>query len=110
MWLKQVFTDHDYDLSIIQHVEARDITTFGNPKFYWGYDNPKVKELLAQADAGTEDQQVTAMREVDRQLNADAAADWLFLLPNVIAAKTKVTGFTKNQVSESFDVTGLGRK
>ncbi|WP_370945903.1 ABC transporter substrate-binding protein [Amycolatopsis sp. cg5] len=110
VWLKQVFTDHDYDLSIIQHVEARDITTFGNPKFYWGYDNPKVKELLAQADAGTEDQQVTAMREVARQLNADAAADWLFLFPNVIAAKTKVTGFAKNQVSESFDVTGLGKK
>ncbi|SDX34770.1 peptide/nickel transport system substrate-binding protein [Amycolatopsis xylanica] len=110
VWLKQVFTDHDYDLSIIQHVEARDITTFGNPKFYWGYDNPKVKSLLAQADTGTEEQQVTAMREVARQLNADAAADWLFLFPNVIVAKTKVTGFAKNQVSESFDVTGLGKK
>jgi hypothetical protein len=27
----------------------------------------------------------------------------------VIVAKTKVTGFTRNQVSESFDLTDLGR-
>jgi peptide/nickel transport system substrate-binding protein len=108
VWLKQVFTDHDYDLSIIQHVEARDITTFGNPKYYWGYHNPAVTNLLAQADAGTARQQITDMREVAKTINTDAAADWLYLFPNVIVAKTKVTGFAKNQVSESFDLTGLG--
>jgi peptide/nickel transport system substrate-binding protein len=31
------------------------------------------------------------------------------LVPNVIVAKTKVTGLSQNQVSESFDLTGLGR-
>jgi peptide/nickel transport system substrate-binding protein len=102
VWLKQVFTDHDFDLSIIQHVEARDITTFGNPDYYWGYHNPRVKDLLAQADSGSTEQQVAAMREVAKTINADAAADWLFLFPNVIVAKTKVTGFTRNQVSESL--------
>ncbi|HET6710156.1 ABC transporter substrate-binding protein [Amycolatopsis sp.] len=107
VWLKQVFTDHDYDLSIIQHVEARDITTFGKPKYYWGYDNKRVQQLLAEADSGTPEQQVADMKQVARQLTADAAADWLFLFPNVIAAKTKVGGFVQNQVSESFDLTGL---
>jgi peptide/nickel transport system substrate-binding protein len=107
VWLKQVFTGHDFDLSIVQHVEARDITTFGDPTYYWGYDNPQVKALLAQADSGSADEQVTAMREVAKTLNTDAAADWLFLFPNVIVAKTKVTGLAENQVSESFDLTGL---
>ncbi|MEC3981082.1 ABC transporter substrate-binding protein [Amycolatopsis sp. H20-H5] len=107
VWLKQVFTDHDYDLSIIQHVEARDITTFGKPKYYWGYNNPQVQRQLAAADSGTPAEQVTDMRAVAKQLNTDAAADWLFLFPNVIVAKAKVTGFVKNQVSESFDFTGL---
>ena len=107
VWLKQVFTDHDFDMSIVQHVEARDITTFGDPKYYWGYNNPRVKALLAQADSGSTDEQVTAMREVAKTINTDAAADWLFLFPNVIVAKTKVTGLAKNQVSESFDLTGL---
>ena len=107
VWLKQVFTDHDYDLSIIQHVEARDITTFGKPKYYWGYDSKRVQQLLAEADSGTPEQQVADMKQVARQLNTDAAADWLFLFPNVIVAKAKVGGFVQNQVSESFDLTGL---
>jgi peptide/nickel transport system substrate-binding protein len=107
VWLKQVFTDHDYDLSIIQHVEARDITTFGKPKYYWGYDSKRVQQLLAEADSGTPEQQVADMKQVARQLNTDAAADWLFLFPNVIVAKAKVGGFVRNQVSESFDLTGL---
>ncbi|MGW4126842.1 ABC transporter substrate-binding protein [Amycolatopsis japonica] len=107
VWLKQVFTDHDYDLSIIQHVEARDIVTFGRPKYYWGYDGKPVQQNLAKADAGTPQEQIDAMRQVARRLSEDAAADWLFLFPNVIVAKNKVTGFVRNQVSESFDLTGL---
>jgi peptide/nickel transport system substrate-binding protein len=109
VWLKQVFTDHDYDMSIIQHVEARDIVTFGNPKYYWGYNNPKIQELITQGDSGTPDDQIAAMKEVARTINADAAADWLFLFPNLVAAKKKITGLALNQVSESFDLTGLGR-
>ncbi|WP_340686037.1 ABC transporter substrate-binding protein [Amycolatopsis coloradensis] len=107
VWLKQVFTDRDYDLSIIQHVEARDIVTFGRPKYYWGYDSKPVQQNLVKADAGTPQEQVDAMRQVARRLSEDAAADWLFLFPNVIVAKNKVTGFIRNQVSESFDLTGL---
>ncbi|WP_132119760.1 ABC transporter substrate-binding protein [Actinocrispum wychmicini] len=109
VWLKQVFTDHDFDMSIIQHVEARDIVTFDSPKYYWGYDSPKVRQLITQGDTGTPADQVTAMKEVARTLNADAAADWLFLFPNLVVAKRKVTGLVTNQVNESFDLSGLGR-
>ncbi|MTD59410.1 ABC transporter substrate-binding protein [Amycolatopsis sp. RM579] len=107
VWLKQVFTDHDFDLSIVQHVEARDITTFGNPKYYWGYHNPAVPRLLARADAGTPAEQLDDMKQVARTITADAAADWLFLFPNVVVAKKNVKGLARNQVSESFDLTGL---
>jgi peptide/nickel transport system substrate-binding protein len=109
VWLQQVFTGHDYDMSIVQHVEARDITTFGDPDYYWGYDNPRVGELLEEADVGSREQQVERMREVARTITEDAAANWLFLFPNVVAAKKSVTGLQRNQVSESFDLTGLGK-
>ncbi|WAL65550.1 ABC transporter substrate-binding protein [Amycolatopsis cynarae] len=109
VWLKQVFNGHDYDMSIVQHVEARDIATFGNPQYYWGYDNPRVRQLLAAADAGTAQEQVDDMKQVAETITADAAADWLFLFPNVVVAKKKVTGLARNQVGESFDLTGLGR-
>lgn len=109
VWLQQVFTDHDYDLSIISHVEARDITTFGDPDYYWGYDSAKVRDLLAHADVGTREQQLADMRAVARTITADAAANWLFLAPNIVVARDEVTGFVRNQVSESFDLTGLRR-
>jgi peptide/nickel transport system substrate-binding protein len=109
VWLKQVFIGHDFDMSIVAHVEARDIATFGNPKYYWGYNNPAVTQLLAAADTGTPEQQVADMKQVARTINADAAADWLFLLPNLIVAKKGITGLPPNQVGEAFDLSALGR-
>ena len=107
-WLTQVFTNADYDMSIIMHTEPRDIgTVFGDPKFYTRYDNAAFRKLLVQADSGTEQQQVTDMRKAARMVSEDAAADWLFLMPNIIVADKGVAGLPKNAVSESFDVTDL---
>ncbi|MFC4005185.1 ABC transporter substrate-binding protein [Prauserella oleivorans] len=107
VWLQQVFTDHDYDLSLVQHVEPRDITTFGDPDYYWGYDSARVQTLLGRADTTAPEQYVADMREVARTLAEDAAANWLFLFPNIVVAKKEVRGLVRNQVSESFDLTGL---
>ena len=41
LWIDQVFTKADYDLTIISHVEARDVDLYGNPKYYWRYDNAR---------------------------------------------------------------------
>ncbi|MGH3587983.1 MAG: ABC transporter substrate-binding protein, partial [Pseudonocardia sp.] len=55
-WLEDVFTGADYDLSIVSHVEPRDIRTFGNPEYYWRYDNPQVQRLLAESEQGGPEQ------------------------------------------------------
>jgi peptide/nickel transport system substrate-binding protein len=104
-----VFKQHDYDMSIIQHVEPRDIAQFGNPAYYFGYDNATVRQLLAEADQGTAEQQVTDMKAVARQIADDAAADWLFLFPYLAVADSNLSGVPKNTVTESFDVTSIAR-
>jgi len=109
VWLSDVFTKADYDMSIINHVEPRDIASWGNPKYYWRYDNPTVQRLLASADAGTEQQQVADLKQAARTLAEDAAACWLFLFPNLMVAEKGVEGLPKNLVSESFDLTALSR-
>ena len=107
-WLDVVFSQADYDMSIINHVEPRDITAvFGNPNYYLRYDNPQVRDLFAKADAGTEEEQVAAMKEAARIIAEDAAADFLFLFPNLMVARKGTTGLPKNVVSESFDLTVL---
>ncbi|WP_433509614.1 ABC transporter substrate-binding protein [Nonomuraea sp. CA-143628] len=109
-WLTTVFKNADYDMSIISHVEPRDIyTVFGNKTYYTRYDNPEFRALLKKADEGTQEQEITHMREAARLLSKDAAADWLFLLPNLMVADKDITGLPVNSVSESLDLTGLGR-
>lgn len=109
VWLSEVFTKADYDMSIINHVEPRDIASWGNPKYYWRYDNPTVRRLLASADEGSEQQQVADLKQVARTLATDAAASWLFLFPNLMVAEKGVQGLPQNLVSESFDLTALSR-
>jgi peptide/nickel transport system substrate-binding protein len=108
-WLDEVFTNADYDMSIVSHVEPRDIGIFGNPDYYFRYDSQQVRDLLTEADAGTPDEQVEAMKQVARTIAEDAAADWLFLQPNLIVAAADVQGLPQNRVSESFDLTTISR-
>ena len=109
-WLTTVFKDADYDMSIISHVEPRDIgAIFGDPKYYTRYDNKDVQSALAAADEAPEDQQVELMKKAARTVSEDAAGDFLFLLPNLIVAEKGITGLPKNAISESFDLTGLKR-
>lgn len=106
-WLDLVYTKGDYDMTIVAHVEPRDIDNFANPDYYWGYDNPEFAGLLEEADAGTPEEQVELMEEAARMLSEDAAANWLFLLPNLIITTTDVTGIAANATGLSFDLTSV---
>ncbi|MGW1948959.1 ABC transporter substrate-binding protein [Streptomyces sp. NPDC001940] len=109
-WLTTVFKNADYDMSIISHAEPRDIqAVFGSKTYYTRYNSPEFRALLKKADEGTQEQQVTSMRAAARLLSKDAAADWLFLLPNLMVTDADITGLPKNSISESLDLTGLGR-
>jgi peptide/nickel transport system substrate-binding protein len=108
-WLDVVFTNRDYDMSIIQHVEPRDIGIFGNPDYYFGFENAEFNELLASADAGTPDQQVADLKKAARLLAEEAAADWLFLFPYIVVVESDITGVPPNGISESFDTTAISR-
>lgn len=109
-WLDQVYTLHDYDMTIVAHVEPRDIVAFATEGNYWGYHNEEFNTLLAAADRGDEATQLADLRQAARLLSDDAAADWLFLLPNIIVATPQISGVQANQTSLSFDVTTLAAR
>lgn len=107
-WLGSVFKNADYDMSIISHVEPRDMgTVFGTPTYYTRYETPEVQALFAQADAGTPEQQTAKLKEAAKGISQDAAADFLFLQPNLMVADKGITGLPKNAISESFDLSTL---
>ncbi|GAB3814192.1 ABC transporter substrate-binding protein [Tessaracoccus terricola] len=107
-WLEQVFTNKDYDMTIVAHVEPRDIGQFANPDYYWNYDNPAFAEALAAADAApSEEDWIDGMRAAARMLTEDAAADWLFLMPNIVVTTTEVSGIPVNAASLAIDLTAV---
>jgi peptide/nickel transport system substrate-binding protein len=109
VWLDQVFTKKDYQMSVVLAVESRDVLAmFNNPDYYLGYDNSKIKDIAAKADAADEAGYVAGMKKVVRTIVDDAAADTLFIFPNIVVAKSGVTGIPENSVTEALDLTGIG--
>lgn len=104
-WLKEVYGQGDYDMTIIAHVEPHDISNFADPAYYWHYDNPEFAALIAEADEAPAEDQVELMQRAARMLADDAAADWLFLLPNLVITSTEVSGIQVNATGLSFDLT-----
>jgi peptide/nickel transport system substrate-binding protein len=47
------------------------------------------------------------MRAAARLLARDAAADWLFLLPNLVITTADVQGVPKNATTLSFDLSSI---
>lgn len=108
-WLDVVFKQNDYDMSIISHVEPRDMAIFADPTYYFGYGNSEYGDLLKRASAATEEEGNELRREAAELLARDAAAAWLFVLPNLIVAEQDIQGLPQNRISESLDLTGVSR-
>jgi len=107
-WLQQVFTDGNYDMSIINHVEPNDLATiWGDPKYYTHYDNPEVQKLHKDGDAADRETYIADYKKVTEILADDAAGVWLWAFPNLIVADANVKGIEKNQITESFDLTTI---
>jgi peptide/nickel transport system substrate-binding protein len=109
VWLDVVFEQADYDMSIINHVEPRDMSIFANPDYYFRWDNAEYQDLLERADAGTESEQVALLQDAARLLSEESPADFLWAFPNLMVAVPGITGLPSNLISESFDLTGLSR-
>lgn len=105
VWLDTVFNRHDYQMSVVLAVEARDVLTmFNNPDYYIGYDNSKIKAEAAAADAADTANYVAGMKNVVRTIVDDAPVDTLFIFPNISVAKAGITGLGANSVSEALNL------
>jgi peptide/nickel transport system substrate-binding protein len=107
-WLEQVFTNHDYDVTLVLHVEPRDIDNYANPDYYWLYDNPEVQELLSAAKSSPDPEEANELRaQAARQVAEDAPVVWLVLNDDLVVARAGVTGIPEFDVNSRFDASGL---
>ncbi|KXA66294.1 ABC transporter substrate-binding protein [Cutibacterium avidum] len=108
-WLDVVYTHADYDLTIVAHVEARDIVNWANPDYYWRYRNKEFNRLIESARTGPADRTNETMMQASRILATDAAGGFLFLMPKITISKAGISGLQRNTTSMSFDLTKVRR-
>lgn len=108
VWIDQVHTNHNYQLSIVDHAEARDFQNWANPDYYFGYNNPEVQSLWEQATSATSDEEYASLlAEAARIVSEDAAADWLLNFTVNVAIRDGVTGLPVDSINSRLDVTGV---
>lgn len=84
-WLDRVYTRHQYDMTIVAHVEPYDYDLYARPDYYFGYrGHAAVAALLdrlkATADPGA---RRVILQAVQRRIADDAVNGFLFQMPRL---------------------------
>lgn len=96
-WLDQVFGHHDFQLTIVDHVEPMDYGIYGRPNYYFGYHSATYNALLAKLDATIDGQQRKAiLQQLQIQLARDAVNVFLFQQPRINIRRAGVEGLWAN--------------
>jgi peptide/nickel transport system substrate-binding protein len=102
-WYSKVFKEKNFEATLQEHVNDRDVVWYGNPDFYWGYNNPQVTEWVSEAEqASTTDEQTTILKKVNTQIATDAASVWLYLYPQIVVASSNISGYPVNGLNSQF--------
>jgi len=107
-WLEDVYTNKDYELSYVLHVEPRDFGNFADPDYYFGYDNPDVQRLYTEALAEIDPEaSAQLLAEAARLVSEDHAVDWLYTGQTITAVRPNVAGFPQDSINSRIDLAGV---
>jgi peptide/nickel transport system substrate-binding protein len=107
-WLQDVFTNKDYDLSIVSHVEPNDFGVFARDDYYFNYHSDAYKKIIATLNVTTDPAKRTALKQdAQRQLANDYAAIFLFELANITVANKDLKGLWANAPTPAVDLSDV---
>jgi peptide/nickel transport system substrate-binding protein len=105
-WLDQVYTRHDFDMSIVGHAEPLDYDIYARDDYYFGYSNPEFKALIAALDDSVDAAvRKDLLQKIQRKLAADAVNGFLFQYPRLDIWNSHLHGIGFNNVLGVVDVT-----
>ena len=107
-WIEEVFKNKDFALTIVSHTEPMDINIYAKDGYYFQYDNPDFKAIMAKLDVTTD----TAMRsdllkQAQTRISEDYVNAYLFELAFPTVAKAGLKGLWKDQPTAAVDLTAL---
>lgn len=108
VWLEQVYTNKDFDLSYVDHAEARDFGNYANPEYYFGYNSVTVQDDYASALQSTDDAETDELlQRAARQVADDAPAKWLYNYTPTNVIGTGVSGFPDTNTNARINLAGV---
>jgi peptide/nickel transport system substrate-binding protein len=107
-WLEQVFTGHDYDLTIVAHTEPLDIGIYADPGYYFGYDSAEVQDIMARL-AATPDEagRAALLQDAQRAVAEDHVNAYLFQLASLNVVREGVEGIWPDAPTQAADLTAV---
>lgn len=107
-WLEQVFTNKDYDLSIVSHTEPNDINIYARKDYYFQYDNPEFDTVIAELDVTADDAKRSELYgKAQRILAEDAVNGFMFQLAKIGVWDAKLEGMWENAPVQAIDLTDV---
>jgi peptide/nickel transport system substrate-binding protein len=107
-WLEQVFTNKDFDLTIVSHTEPMDIGVYARPDYYFGYDDPVMRALIAGVDATADPaEQAEILKAAQERVAGAFVNGFLFQLAKTGVADAKIQGLWANSPTQANDMTGV---
>jgi peptide/nickel transport system substrate-binding protein len=108
-WLANVFTNKEYDLTVISHTEPLDIDIYSRPEYYFNYKSAKFNQLIAAIPATADEAARNRLYgDAQRMLAEDSVNGFLFLLPKLAAWNKDIVGLWENSPIQATDLTKVG--
>ena len=108
-WLSNTYGGpHNYDLTIVSHVEPFDLNNYTKPDYYWGYQSKPFSAVYDQLKStGNPQQRAKLLGEAQKLLAQDAANGFMFQPTFPTVARREVKGLWKDMPISANDLASL---
>jgi peptide/nickel transport system substrate-binding protein len=105
-WLEQVFTNKDFDLTIVSHTEPLDIEIYAREDYYFDYGDPAMRALMIGLDSMLDEEDRTAVLQAAQEhIARDYVNGFLFQLAKTGVADARIKGLWLNSPTQANDMT-----
>ena len=108
-WLSNTYGGpHNYDLSIISHVEPFDLGNYAKPDYYWGYESKAFSSLFDKIKAtGNAAERNKLLGDAQKMLANDAANGFMYQPQFPTVARKGIKGLWKDMPIFANDLSAL---
>lgn len=105
-WIKRIFLNKEYQLTVIGHSEAWDIGIYAKPTYYFQYDSKEFQDAYAKAlKAPNEAEKAKWFGECQKIIAKDAVNGFIFSTPSLPVMQKEIMNWWKNYPTVAMDCT-----